>query len=41
VAHLHDDARVAALLQVALCLLQQLPNQQHDGGGAVPAANAQ
>ena len=35
--YLHDDAGVAALLQVALALLQQLPYQQHDGTGAVPA----
>jgi hypothetical protein len=36
-AHLDDDARVAAFLQVALGLLHQLSYQQHDGAGAVPA----
>lgn len=36
--YLHYDSGMAALLQVPLCLLHQLPDQQYDGCCAISAA---
>ena len=39
--YLCDDAGVHALPQLALGLLHQVSNEQHHGGGAIPAGGKQ
>ena len=39
-AHVYDEAWVAALVQVALCLFHQFADEEHGGGGAISAAGS-